>query len=188
MDKQFTSLTDTHQITYLQKSVVGKAKEKIQAYSCDPIYYAIASKELMDHFDPSIVVNAFIKQLEAWRPNTDYNTQIFVSFASLLKRLVQAFEYLGFKADLQSSTLMKKAKEKIPQNILIKWTEYKITSIGNQPTVMIFRSGLKYRPKYTTKSTEKMLISRLIIGTPLFKTIITLAELTTTMIIGTAML
>ena len=57
----------------------------------------------MDHFgDPSIVVNAFINQLEAWRPNNDYNKQSFVSFASFLKRLVQAFEYLGFKADLQS--------------------------------------------------------------------------------------
>ena len=107
-----TSLTDTHRITYLQNSVVGKAKEKIQAYSCDPAYYAIALKELMDHFgDPSIVVNAFINQLEAWRPNNDYNKQSFVSFASFLKRLVQAFEYLGFKADLQNSTLMKKAKK-----------------------------------------------------------------------------
>ena len=88
-----TSLTDTHRITYLQNSVVGKAKEKIQAYSFDPAYYAIALKELMDPFgDPSIVVNAFINQLEAWRPNNDYNKQNFASFASFLKRLVQAFE------------------------------------------------------------------------------------------------
>ena len=99
---------------------------------------------------------------------------------------MQAFEFLGFKTDLRSSTLMKKAKEKIPNNILIKCTEHTITSIGNQPTVSDF--GLKYRPRYTTKPTEKMLISPLIIGTPSVKTIITLAELTTTMIIGTAML
>ena len=101
----------------MKNSVVGKAKEKIQAYSCDPAYYPIALKELMDHFgDPRIVVNAFINQLEACRPNNDYNKQSFVSFASFLKRLVQAFEYLGFKADLQSSTLIKKAK-KNPQKI-----------------------------------------------------------------------
>ena len=147
-----TSLTDTHRITYLQNSVVGKAKEKIQAYSCDPAYYAIALKELMDHFgDPSIVVNAFINQLEAWRPNNDYNKQSFVSFASLLKRLVQAFEYLGFKADLQSSTLMKKAKEKIPHNILIKWTEYTITSIGNQSTVSDFQKWLEVQAQVYDK-------------------------------------
>ena len=141
----------------------------------------------MDHFgDPSFVVNAFINKLEAWRPINHYNKQIFVSFASFLKRLVQAFESLGFKADLESSTLMKKAKEKFPHNILIKWTEYTRKSFGNQPTVSDF--GLKYRHKYTTKSTEKMLISPLIIGTLSVKTLITLAQLTTTMIIGTAML
>ena len=100
----------------------------------------------MDHFgDPSIVVNAFINQLEAWRPNTDYNKQNFVSFASFLKRLVQAFEYLGFKADLQNSTLMKRPKKKIPHNNLIKWKEYTITSIGNQPTVSDFHKWLEVK-------------------------------------------
>ena len=151
-----TSLTDTHRITYLQNSVVGKAKEKIQAYSCDPAYYAIALKELMDHFgDPSIFVNAFINQLEAWRPNNDYNKQSFVSFASFPKRLVQAFEYLGFKADLQSSTLMKKAKEKIPHNILIKWTEYTITSIGNQPTFSEFQKWLEVQSQVCDKTNRE---------------------------------
>ena len=106
----------------------------------------------MDHFgSPSIVVNAFIDQLEAWRPNNDYNKQNFVSFASFLKCLVQAFEYLGFKADLQSSTLMKKAKEKIPLNILIKWTEYTITSIGNKPTVSDFRKWLEVQAQVYDK-------------------------------------
>ena len=99
--------------TTLQNLVVGKDKEKIQAYSCDPAYYPIALKELMNQFgEPIIVVNAFINQLEAWRPNNDYNKQNFVSFASFLKRLVQAFDYLGFETDLQSSTLTKKQKKK----------------------------------------------------------------------------
>ena len=106
----------------------------------------------MEHFgDPSIVVNLFINQLEAWRPNNDYNKQNFVSFASFLKPLVQAFEYLGFKADLQSSTLIKKAKEKIPHNILIKWTEYTITSIGNQPTVSDFQKRLEVQAQVYDK-------------------------------------
>ena len=146
------SLTDTHRITYLQNSVVGKTEEKIQAYSCDPAYYAIALKELMDHFgDLNIVINAFINRLEAWRPIDDYNKQNFVSFASFLKRLVQAFEYLGFKADLQRSKLMKKEKEKIPPNILIKWTEYTITSIGNQPTVSDFQKWLEVQAQVYDK-------------------------------------
>ena len=67
----------------------------------------------MSYFgDPTIVVKAFINQLENWKSTNDYNKQKFVAFALFLKRLVQAFQYLGYTADQQSSTLMKKAKKK----------------------------------------------------------------------------
>ena len=66
-----TSFTDTHRITYLQNSVVGKSKEMIQAYSCDLAYNPIALKELMDQFgDLHLVVNAFIDQMESWMPGS----------------------------------------------------------------------------------------------------------------------
>ena len=53
------SITETHQITYLQKSASGKAKQLIHAYSCDPSYYQTALNELIRHFgDRTIVVNA----------------------------------------------------------------------------------------------------------------------------------
>ena len=52
------------------------------------------------------------------------NKQSFIAFSSFLKRLVQAFQYLGFTADLQSTTLMKKAKEKTPHHLVLKWTEH----------------------------------------------------------------
>ena len=96
----------------MQNAVTGKEKDVIQAYSCDPADYSTALNELMSYFgDPTIVVNAFINQLENWKSTNDYNKQNVVAFASFLKRLVQAFQYLGYTADLQSSTLMKKAKE-----------------------------------------------------------------------------
>ena len=119
----------------------------------------------MDHFgDLSIVVNAFINQLKAWRTNNELNQQKIVSFASFLKRLVQTFEYLGFKANLQSSTLMKNAKEKFPHNILIKWTEY-TTSIGNQPKVSDFQKWLEVQAQVYDKTTGKMFINLSIIRT-----------------------
>ena len=64
---------------------------------------------------------------------------------------MQAFEYVGFKDDLQSSTLMEKGKEKIPHDILIKWTEYTITSIGNQPTVSDFQKWLEVQAQEYNK-------------------------------------
>ena len=109
----------------------------------------------MNHFgDPSTVVNAFINQSEAWRPNNDLK-QNFVSFASFLKRLMQAFDYLGFKADLRSSTLMKNAKEKILHNILIKWTEYTITSTGNQPLPSEFQKWLEVQAQVCDKNNRE---------------------------------
>ena len=64
---------------------------------------------------------------------------------------MQAFDYLGFKAHSQSSTLMKKPKEKVPHNILIKWTEHTITSIGNQPTLSQFQKWLEVQAKVCDK-------------------------------------
>ena len=90
-----TSITDTNRITYLQNSVSGKAKDLIHAYSCDPSYYQRALNELINHFgDWTIVVNAFISQLV-----NHQNKNSFIAFSSFLKRLVQAFQYLGFIAD-----------------------------------------------------------------------------------------
>ena len=109
------SITDTHRITYLQNSVSGKAKDLIHAYSCDPSYYNTALNEIMSRFgDPSVIVNAFINQLESWKCNSSYNKKSFIAFSSFQKRLVQAFQNLGFQADLQSSTLLRKANEKFP--------------------------------------------------------------------------
>ena len=60
-----TGINDTHRITYLQNSVSGKAKQIIESYSCKPAYYETALNELRNHFgDPSVVVSAFINQLE----------------------------------------------------------------------------------------------------------------------------
>ena len=65
-----TSITVTRQLTYLQKSVSGKAKDSIHAYSCDPSYYQTALNELINQFgDLNIVVNAVVNQLENWQVN-----------------------------------------------------------------------------------------------------------------------
>ena len=89
------------------------------------------------------MVNAFINQLENWKSTNGYNKQNFVAFAFFLKRLVHYFQYLGYTADLQSSTLTKKAKEKVPHNILLKWTEYTVTSVKTPATLVEFQKWLE---------------------------------------------
>ena len=137
------SITDAHRITYPQNSVSGKAKDLIHAYSCDPSYYQTALNELINHFgDRSIVVIAFIIQLENWQVNHQ-NKQSFIAFSSFLRRLDQAFQYLGFIADLQSTTLLKKAKEKVPHKLILKWTENCLTEFSSDPSLADFQRWLE---------------------------------------------
>ena len=150
------SITDTHRITYLQNSVSGKAKGLILAYSCDSSYYNTALNEIMSRFgDPSVVVNAFINQIESWKCNSSYNKQSFIAFSSFLKRLVQAFQNLGFQADLQSSTLLRKAKEKIPHNLLLKWTEYTLTCNVTTTTLVEFQKWLDVQARVYDKVNQE---------------------------------
>ena len=127
----------------MQNSVSGKAKDLIQAYACDPSYYQTALNELIRHFgDRTIVVKAFIKQLENWQMKIQ-NKQIFVAFSSFLERLLQAFQYLGFTADLQSTTLIKKTTEKTAHHLVLKWTEHCFTELSSDPTFVDFQQRLE---------------------------------------------
>ena len=156
-----TGITDTHRIRYLQNSVSGKAKKIIESYSCNPAYYETALNELMNHFgDPSVVVSAFINQLESHGTPLIQIKKSFVKFSNFLKRLVQTFEYLGFQADLQSSTLLKKANEKVPYNILLKWTEHRLTTKAEPASLRSFQQFLELHAQiYNTINREQTFTS-----------------------------
>ena len=107
-----TSFTNKHRITYLQNSVSGKAKDLTHAYSCDPSYHQTALNELIRHFgDRTVVVNAFINQLINRQMNFQ-NKQSFIAFSSFLKRLVQAFQYLGLQQTSSLQHSLRKPKRK----------------------------------------------------------------------------
>ena len=81
-------ITDTHRITYLQNSVSGKAKQIIESYSCNSAFYETALNELTNHFgDPSVVVSAFINQLESWHATDSNNEKPFVASSIFFKAL-----------------------------------------------------------------------------------------------------
>ena len=119
------SITQTHRITYLQNSVIGRAKDLIRGYSCNPVFYDVALAELHSHFgSPQNVVNAYIKRLESWSRVTSKDPHTLVSFTTFLKQMGQFFTDLHYTADLQSFTVLSIAKAKLPHNLLTKWTEY----------------------------------------------------------------
>ena len=147
VDRNHT-ISATHRMTYLQDSVSGKAKALIKGYSCNPAFYKAALRDLQNHFgDSNYIVNAFIQQIETWPSSTNNNRSV-VSFASFLKQLVRTFQNLGFQADLHSTALLKLIKTEVPDNLLMKWTEYTVVKMFKTTTYICFRSGLKYKLKY----------------------------------------
>ena len=146
-----TSSTDTRRITYMQNSVNGTAKDLIHAYSCDSTYYQTALNEIIRHFgDRTIIVNEFSNQLKNWQVNFE-NKQSFIAFPSFLNRLVQAFQYLGFTADLQSTTLIKKAKAKTPHHLVLKCTEHCFTEPSSDPVLVDFQQWLELQAQIYEK-------------------------------------
>ena len=135
----------------MQISVSGKAKDLIHAYSCNPSYYQTTLNEVIRYFvDRTVVVNAFINQLENWQMNFQIK-QSFIAFSSFLKRIVQAFQYLGFTADHQSTTLIKKAKEKTPHHLVLKWAEHCLTELSSDPTLVDFQQWLELQAQIYDK-------------------------------------
>ena len=75
----------------------------------------------------------------------------FIVFSSFLIRIVQAFQYLGFTADLQSTTLIKKAKEKTQHHLVLKWTEHCLTELSSDPTLVDFQQWLELQAQIYDK-------------------------------------
>ena len=94
--------------------------------------------------------------MENRKPTNEYNRQNFEAFALFLKRLVQTFQYLGYTADLQSSTVMKKAKEKVPHKILLNSTEHTVTSIETPTTLVEFQKWLEVQAHVYGKINRKI--------------------------------
>ena len=96
-------------------------------------------RDLQNHFgDSNYFVNAFIQQIETWPSSTNNNRSV-VSFASFLKQLVRTFQNLGFQADLHSTALLKLIKTKVPDNLLMKWTEYAVRENVQNNNVHLFQ-------------------------------------------------
>ena len=58
---------------------------------------------------------------------------------------MQAFQYLDFTADLQSTILIKKAKEKTPHHLVLNWTEHCLTELSSDPFLVDFQQWLELR-------------------------------------------
>ena len=122
---QNRDITDNERMSYLQTLVVGPAREAISEYLCNPGFYHDALSELERRFgNPQHVVAALTKELELWQRSQANDHATLISYASFLRKLVQTFNAHGFYADLNSTYLVRIARDKLPWSLKMKWSEH----------------------------------------------------------------
>ena len=120
---------------------IRKAKELIHAYSCDPSYYQTALNELINHVgDRTIVVNAFINQFQNWQVNHQ-NKQNFFAFSYFFEKTCSSISLPWFYSRTSINNAFEKAKEKVPDNLILRCTEYCLTELHSKPSLQKFNSG-----------------------------------------------
>ena len=148
-----TSITDTHRITYLQNSESGKAKDLIHAYSCDPSYYQAALNHLINHFcDRTIVVNALINQLKKLASQSSEQAKFYCHFVLFEKTCIcSVIPIPWFYSRPSINNATKKAKEKVPHNLILIWTEHCPTEFRSDPSLAEFQQWLELQAQVYDK-------------------------------------
>ena len=97
-------------------------------------------QELQKRFGKSQhVTAAYLDKLEHWPRPTIINPESFVSFAAFLRQLVQTFILHNFTSDLQSSAVLKIAKDELAPTMIITWNEYVLRQAIVQPNLIQFK-------------------------------------------------
>ena len=66
-----------------------------------------------------------------------------VLFSTAINNVVWTFEELGYNDDLRASTNVEVAVQKLPQSLLLKWSEHVIVTRINRPNLTTFRDWLQ---------------------------------------------
>ena len=100
-------------------------------------------QELQKRFGkPQHVTAAYLDKLEQWPRPTINNPESFVSFAAFLRQMVQTFILHNFTSDLQSSAVLKIAKDKLAPTMIIRWNEYVLRQAIVQPNLIHFKDWI----------------------------------------------
>ena len=114
-------ITTTERMSYLQSFVIGPAKESISGFLCNPNFYNYALKKFNRRFgNPQNVISALSQELEAFQRPQVNDHRSLISYAALLRKIVQKLLAHGFNADLSATYLLKFSRDKIPNSLKMK--------------------------------------------------------------------
>ena len=98
-----------------------------------------ALNELNRRFgNPQNVVSALTQELEIWQRPQANDHRALISYAALLRKIVQTFLAHGFNADLSATYLLKLARDKLPNSLKMKWSEHTIDNNIQNPGIFEF--------------------------------------------------
>ena len=110
-----THLSDGQKIAYLQGLVIGKAKTAIEGFACNGHLYKDAINELKQRFgNPNVIISKLLEKLINYRPPTTSLLWTIVNFSTFINTITRTLKELNFEADLNSTTILKHATDKLP--------------------------------------------------------------------------
>ena len=138
------NLSDAAKFTYLKGLLTGKAKKSIEQFAYSGALYNDAMKVLERKFgQPNAIVGAHLDKLNNYPPLKMHNSENIIAYASVISSLVGVFRSLSYEADLQSSSLVNQAVDKLPPNFEESWCSHIVRNQWERPTLLDFNDWLQ---------------------------------------------
>ena len=138
------NLSDAAKLTYLKGLFTGKAKKSIEQFAYSGALYNDAMKVLERNFgQPHAIVGAHLDKLNNYPPLKMHNSENIIAYASVISSLVGVYRSLSYEADLQSSSLVNQAVDKLPPNLKESWCSPIVRNQWDRPTLLDFNDWLQ---------------------------------------------
>ena len=138
-----THLSDGQKITYLQGLLIGKAKTAIEGFARNGHLYKNAINELKQRFgNPNVIISNLLEKLINYRPPTTSRPWTIVNFSTFINTMTRTLQELNIEADLNSTTILKHATDKLPYSEEFKWNQFVLRRRIQQPTIADFNQWM----------------------------------------------
>ena len=151
-----THLSDGQKIAYLQGLVIGKDKTAIEEFACKGNLYKDAINELKQRFgNPNVIISNLLEKLIKYRSPTTSPPWTIVNFSFFINTMTRTLQELNFEADLNSTTILKHATDKLPYSKEFKWNQFVLRRRIQQPTLADFNQWIKEIAEAHERSTHQ---------------------------------
>ena len=115
-------IPDSEKMSHLKTLLTGKAKSAISGMGYSGEFYAQAWELLGRKFGrPYLIVDAQLNMLRKQQPIRMHDSTAIINYSITISNLVNVLKQYNYEGDLQSSSTLQVAIEKLPTNLKEKW-------------------------------------------------------------------